>query len=226
MFSKKRLFVAIAISVVVVIFAYLNFGKSSRVKEVWSYGWSKPQDGIFSKNFTAQENWRGKIVELDFSTLSGAYEIHMNGILIKKGDTENGVCVDVAPYLKFDSPNTIAVKASQNASLREVILVAKNPISIAHNGIKVDAISKNRIGIRAEIKNASDSKEKVDVYFVVKNGDGKVVAKKDITLPIHQKSLSGCSVVLPSENLNVSGNKVEVSIVQFYKVLDSDWLNF
>ncbi len=227
MLSKKKLFVAIAVSIVVIAFAYLNFGKSSRVVESWSDSWVASQDGFMSKNFFVQESWKGKIVEVGFGKLSGNYEIRVNGILIKNGEAEYEIFVDISPYLKFDTQNTIEVKASQNSDLGYVILTAKNPISIVRNGIKVEQILNDKISVRAEIRNATGIREKVDVYFVLKNGDGKVVAKKDITLPLLPKSVSSCSVVLPSDKLGMPHtSRAEVSIVQLYKVLDSDSFTF
>ncbi len=232
MFNKKRLFVAIAVSVIAVIFAYLNFGKSPRVVETWNDSWTKPQDGFLSRKFVAQEDWRGKIVELDFDKLCGKYEIRMNENLIKSGEAKNGVSVDITKFLNFDSDNSITLKTASKGVLDKIKLVVKNPISVVGDSVKVDVISKGeggfKISVRAEIKNILSSREKVDIYFEIKNGDGKVMAKRDFPLVIPQNSVSSCSAILSVDKPleSIISRLVEVSVVRGYEILDVDSVSF
>ncbi len=237
MVRKIRFILAGVISVVILVFAYLNFGISPRTDELWNENWvganSSNNDSKFSlrKDFYVPENWSDKITSVKFYGLSTKTKVFVNGILVPSKITKSDCELEISQYLKYGLDNSILLFSDKaEKSFREVRLIRKNLVSINANGVQISLleVDKNiaKISVRIEVFNRYDESEKLDVFFEIKNSNSDIVAKKEIPVVLRGKSLSTVSVVLNIDSPIFSSTdsknlyEAEVSLVRDFQVLD------
>ena len=80
--------------------------------------------GWYRKTFKANESWKGKRVLLDFEGIMLNGEVWVNGKKI--GGTDYGYLgfeTDIAPVIKYDADNVVAVRAATDGGVESDVLI-------------------------------------------------------------------------------------------------------
>ena len=149
--------------------------------------------GWYRKTFTVDKEKEGQKIYIDFDGVYWNSEVWINGV--SAGKRPNGYIsfrYDLTPHIKFGESNVIAVKAdnsnqpnsrwySGSGIYRNVWLITKNPVHIAHWGTYVttpEITEKSaKISIVTRIQNTTEQETDISVENILVNQDGKVVGK-------------------------------------------------
>ena len=172
--------------------------------------------GWYRKSFTADANWSGKQIWLDFEGIMLHGEVWLNGNKI--GGTNYGYLgfeADITNLLKYDATNVVAVRASTGESknsrwytggglFRDVHLVVKNEVSISRHGIYITTpnISPQNAEVSVQVEVDGIKKKSYDLEIITKvfSPEGKQVAETKTQAP-KNSNLVSVEVPLPKVNI-------------------------
>ncbi|MDR0230721.1 MAG: DUF4982 domain-containing protein [Dysgonamonadaceae bacterium] len=187
--------------------------------------------GWYRKTFTVDKDKESQQIYIDFDGVYWNSEVWINGVSV--GKRPNGYIsfrYDLTPHIKFGEENIIAVKAdnseqpnsrwySGSGIYRNVWLVTKNPIHIAHWGINITTpeITKNsaKVNIVTRIQNTTRKEPDVWIENILVNRDGTVVGSVKSS---PAQSLRGISAV--AQEIEVSSPTLwSIENPYLYKVI-------
>lgn len=156
-------------------------------------------EGWYRKHFTADPAWRGKRVYLDFDGIMYVSDVYVNGQKVASGEYGYlGFEAEISGYLKFDTPNVVAVYAATgpwNASrwytgagiFRDVYLEVKNPTHIARHGVYVTTPEVGHDQATVAVQVEVDGYQEHDASILVRilDPDGQEVASGRAGFPEH-----------------------------------------
>ncbi|HUN02120.1 MAG TPA: glycoside hydrolase family 2 TIM barrel-domain containing protein, partial [Niabella sp.] len=173
--------------------------------------------GWYRKIFKADPSWKGKKILLDFEGIMLLGDVWVNGK--KVGSTDYGYLgfeTDISGFLKYDTENVIAVKASTGSKggsrwytggglYRDVHLIVKHNVSIARHGIFVTTprISNNDadIKVQVELEGVKNKMYNLEIEVNLMSPDGIQVASARIPAPKGNKQQT-VEVLMPLIKIN------------------------
>ena len=145
MSKKMRLYFAVVMSTVILVFAYWNFGRAPRIVHNFNQDWefhlgdigvgdfaslefekiSMPHEftkndvGVYRKEFDVSASWEGRSVVLDFSKHSGNVDFWINGAKANPNMSSGaGFEIELSPYLRYGEVNAIAMRLGKDAKVK------------------------------------------------------------------------------------------------------------
>lgn len=218
-----------------------NGGDKNRAFKPYSQAW-------YRKTFTANPEWRGKRVILDFEGVMQVSDVYINGEKVASSEYGySGFEADITKYLDYSKPNTVAVFAhvapwfgsrwyTGGGIYRNVHLVVKDPVAVARHGLYITTpeISEKsaKVRVETEVENTLDSVRRVAVKSAIFAPNGEKIAEKTRSLRIPAKSTAKTEVFFnvknpalwDTESPTLYSASAEVS--EKGKVLDSKESNF
>lgn len=184
-------------------------------------GYKDAATGWYRKTFDANPAWKGKKLLVNFEGIMIHGDVWLNGEKIGGMDYGYlGFDCDITNKIKYDVPNVIAVKASSGKRqgsrwytggglYRDVHIIAKNPISIARNGVYITtpevSESSSTVAIQVEMEGISGKHDDITIAASIIAPNGEQVAKTE-GLIIKGSRLKYVEVPLPS--LTISNPKL------------------
>lgn len=167
-------------------------------------GFKEPGVGWYRRSFQASPEWKGKRVLIDFEGIMLVGDVWVNGI--KVGGTDYGYLgfeTDITPYLRWDAPNVIVVRADTGKAensrwytggglYRDVNIVvtdpdlhfARHPFRITTPEVSPEAAA---VVLQAEIVKNSADKNPIKVLSRILAPDGSEVYAGTAVLPFNSK---------------------------------------
>ena len=260
MSKKMRLYFAVVMSAVILVFAYWNFGRATRSVVDFNSDWefhlgdikdgemgdlqfqkvalphefSGSDVGVYRKEFDVPSSWEGKLVVVDFAKSSGKIDFWINGAKANAIFSKSGFEVDITPYLRYGEVNAVAMRVGKDAVVMastgiegNANIIVKNKVSIARNGVDVSVAKGTdnlaKVAIRTRIANKLTSREIINVFFEIKDANGKTVAEKELKTGIDGGALAMLSLELKIDLAQAVEPKpytLQVSIAKGHSVLD------
>jgi beta-galactosidase len=179
--------------------------------------------GWYRKSFTLPQNYSQKIVTIQFDGVYANSEVWINGTYL--GIRPYGYTTyeyNLTPYLKFGSPNIIAVKVNNNQPnsrwysgsgiYRNVWLTVTNPVNITFCGSFVTTptvtATNAKISIKTSVQNNFPSGQPGQAVCLVSTiydkGGKQVVAtvtSNTVTIPSGDTNTFSVSINVPNPNL-------------------------
>ena len=173
--------------------------------------------GWYRKIFKADPSWKGKKILLDFEGIMLLGDVWVNGKMV--GSTDYGYLgfeTEISGFLKYDTENVIAVKASTGSKggsrwytggglYRDVHLIVKHNVSIARHGIFVTTprISNNDadIKVQVELEGVKNKMYNLEIEVNLMSPDGIQVASARIPAPKGNKQQT-VEVLMPLIKIN------------------------
>lgn len=167
-----------------------NVRSSSRAFKPLCEGW-------YRKSFQADPAWQGKRVYLDFDGIMYVSDVYINGEKVASGEYGYlGYEVEISRYLKYDTPNVVAVYASTgpwNASrwytgagiFRDVYLEVKNPTHIARHGVFVTTpqVGRDRATVALQVEVDGYKNHDASIRARILAPDGSVAVSTEAGFP-------------------------------------------
>ncbi|NLB68775.1 MAG: glycoside hydrolase family 2 protein [Lentisphaerae bacterium] len=177
--------------------------------------------GWYRKEFKTDPSWQGCRVFIDFEGVMLHGTVWCNGTKVADIDFGYlGTFIDLTPYLHWNRKNIIAVRSSTGKAyasrwytgggiFRDVNLIIKNQVSIAHDGIFITtpSISKKeaKVSVQVELEGISEKKLDVEICAKLRDPEGKLVAECRIDAP---KDIRLKTVETPLPLMRVSSPKL------------------
>lgn len=161
--------------------------------------------GWYKKNFSINDDLKGKKVYVYFEGVYNRSEVYINGHLLgKRPSGYISFMYDLTPYLKYGADNLLAVRADHSryadsrwytgsGIYRNVYLIEAEPVHIAQWGVYAypESATKKQavLQVEVEVDNDLESNVPLTVCNELISADGKVVAKstKKITVQANRK---------------------------------------
>ena len=152
--------------------------------------------GVFaySKSFEVPEEWRRKVVLLDFEGVYRDAVVYINGDFA--GQRPNGYAeftIDAAPYLRYGQQNVVTVESrvhhdsrwySGGGIIRPVHLVVADPVHIGLDGVRVEttdvSVECAVVTVTVDVVNSDTVTQTSRVHVELVRGDGVVVASGSV----------------------------------------------
>lgn len=168
-----------------------------------SRGFKDMSTGWYRKTFTANPEWRGHRVVLDFEGIMLHGDAYLNGKKI--GGTDYGYLgfeADVTRLLKYDQKNVLAVHCSTGGDknsrwytggglFRDIHLILKDSISIARHGIYIQTpqVSEQEasVAIQVEVEGIKNKKYDLVIEAHIFAPDGQQVGETHTQAPKDNK---------------------------------------
>lgn len=145
---------------------------------------------VYSKTFDVPEEWRDKIVFIEFEGVYRDAVVYLNGDFVAQcPNGYTGFAVKADPYLLYGQPNTITVEARAHKDsrwytgagiYRDTHLIVADPIHIALDGVRVTApdIDSERaiVAVVTTLENETRATRTVRVETQIRDSNGTVVA--------------------------------------------------
>ncbi len=156
--------------------------------------------GWYRKTFNTDAAWKGKRVLIDFEGIILLGDVWLNGEKI--GSTEYGYLgfeSDITKLLKYDQPNTIAVRASTGTSggsrwytggglYRDVYIVVKNDIALARNGIFITTPTvsdeKAEVSVQVDLEGFRGKTNQLEIIAKIFSPNGSLIAETKAMAPV------------------------------------------
>ncbi len=179
-------------------------------------GFKPMGEGWYRKTFSANPEWKGKKVLLDFEGLILLGDVWLNGTKI--GSTEYGYVgfdCNITKLLNFESDNVVVVRASTGSRAgsrwytggglyRDVNLTIKNEVSVARHGVYITTpgISKDNatVSVQVEVEGFRYKRDDLDIQTRIFDPNGNLVAQTSVLAPKRNK-LETMEVQLPLANV-------------------------
>ncbi len=187
-----------------------------------SRGFKEMGTGWYRKTFDAPASWQGKRVLLDFGGIMLVGDVWVNGQ--PAGGTDYGYLgfeTDITPLLRYDGPNTIAVRAhtgqpensrwyTGGGLYRDAKIVVtdpslhftRHPLYITTPVVGNDSAS---VKIQAEIACSVPGTKALSARAVITDADGQCIYDRTVSLPYNAKQATReyvlDSISLPSPRL-------------------------
>lgn len=167
--------------------------------------------GWYRRTLDLTEADKGKALYLDFDGAMSQPKVFVNGKLAGEwAYGYNSFRIDIAPFVKFDAPNTIAVRLENlpestrwypgSGIYRHVWLVKANPLHIAYNGIfaRSESVTPDSadLVVSVELAPGASSGPPLEVVYEVLDHQGKRVQQtkgpadfKDVRLKLKSPTL-------------------------------------
>lgn len=224
MSKKMRLYFAVVMSAVILVFAYWNFGRASRIVHNFNQDWefhlgdivgsdfaslefekislphefTKDDAGVYRKEFDVPSSWDGKLVVLDFSKHSGHIDFWVNGAKANPTSSSySGFEIALSPYLRYGEVNAVAMRVGKDAKFK---------MSTGING-DVSLIVKNRLSIARNGIDVSVSSEgdKLAKVFARVRIASKLTTREIVSVYFKIKDCEGNTVAKRELKTGVDG---------------------
>ncbi len=167
--------------------------------------------GWYRKTFKADLAWKGKRILLDFEGIMLHGEVWVNGKKI--GGTDYGYLgfeTDIAPVIKYDADNVVAVRAATDGGsrwytggglYRDVHLIVTDTISIARHGIYITtpSISERNavVSVQVEVAGVKNKQYQLEIIAKIVDPNGKQLGETKALAP-QKYYLATAEVPLPT----------------------------
>lgn len=171
-------------SVVILVFAYCNFGRSARSiidfnkdwefhlgdikdgdfaelefqKVLFPHEFSDNEVGVYRKEFDVPASWEGKLVVLDFSKVLGNVDFWINGAKANTAFSKSGFEVELSPYLRYGEVNAVAMRLGRDSKIMTSAGIDGTACVIVKNKLSIP-----RNGVDMSVSEVSDNFAKVAV---------------------------------------------------------------
>jgi len=159
--------------------------------------------GWYRKEFKADSGWIGKKILIDFEGIMLSGEVWLNGEKIgETGYGYLGFAADISNKMRYDSVNTVAVRASTGDAsdsrwytgggiFRDVHLIIKDIISVARHGVYIStpevSRQKAKVHMQVEVAGIENKEYNVEILAKIFSPEGKQVAETKIAAPRKSK---------------------------------------
>lgn len=152
----------------------------------------------YEKTFAVPEEWRDKVVRLEFEAVYRDAQVYVNGDFVThRPDGYTAFEVDLGPYLKYGEDNSIRVEArshedsrwySGGGIYRDVWLFVADPVHVALHGVRVstpDVDAERAVVVaRVAVVNETRHTRTTRVTTVISGPDGAEVARETAPLTL------------------------------------------
>ena len=218
-----RLYFAVVMSVVILVFAYWNFGRAPRTMHDFNQDWefhlgdigagdfaslefekislphefTKNDVGVYRKEFDVSSSWEGKSVVLDFSRHSGNVDFWINGAKANPSMSSGaGFEVELTPYLRYGEVNAIALRLGKDAKIKTSAGIDGDVSLIVKNKLSIA-----RNGINISVSN-EDNLAKIFARVRLVN---KLTSREVVSLHFKLKDFQGNNVAERDLKTGVDG---------------------
>lgn len=226
------------------------FGEFKKESDTGAVGGYRPAGmGWYRKNFVVPDEYKGKLIELEFGAIHRMPTVYLNGKMIAYW--VNGYItkrIDISEYLNYGEENILAVKVDntlQPASryytgcgiYRDVRLIVRDYVNIKnlHPFVTAYNISDDKatVKIQTELENKSDTPQKIIVRYSIINKQELLVAQattNTVFLSAGDSVFDNVSFELNNPNLwSIESPylyKLKTEIIVDGNVVDNDLTNF